>query len=268
MRIMKIKNIYAGLVLTVFLAFTSSCEDDFLDINEDPNNPSQVSLQLLLPGTQAAMATNLGHSTLGLSQEPSAIVQQLVNFRIGTYNLITGTSYTNQWLGAFSNALSNNEQIIEQATASGDLAYVGVAQLQKAFMYSVLVDLFGDLPYTEALQDVENLAPRFDDDETIYTDLFRLIDEGIANLEQTSLQTPGPNGPLSAFVGRPSETTLTSRAATKGRARSPSAARQRAGLGPTFASRLRRPGKRPCLPRYPIPDSRFPDPCYRSVGLR
>lgn len=188
---MKTKNIFVGLAMALFLVVTSSCEDDFLDINEDPNNPAEVSLQLLLPGTQAAMATNFGHSTLGLSQETSAIVQQLVNFRIGTYNLITGTSYTNQWLGAFSNALSNNEQIITQATASGDLAYVGIAQLQKAFMYSVLVDLFGDLPYTEALQGVENLAPRFEDDETIYNDLFRLIDEGIANLDQTSLQQPG-----------------------------------------------------------------------------
>lgn len=187
---MKITKLYSGLALTLLLVFSSGCEKDFLDINTDPNNPATVAYPLALSGTQGAMITNLSHSTLGLSQEVSAIMQQLVNFRIGTYDQITSSSYTNQWQSMFYDALANNEQIINRATASSDFAYVGIAKLQKAYMYSIMVDLFGDVPYFEALQGVENLAPKFDDDQAIYTDLFRLIDEGIADLDKSSLQKP------------------------------------------------------------------------------
>lgn len=187
---MKINKIYSGIALAFVLAFTTGCEKDFLDINNDPNNPSQVAYPLALSGAQGAMTVNLSHSTLGLSQEASAIMQQLVNFRIGAYDEITGSSYSNQWQSIFYDALASNERLLNDATASGDYAYVGIAKLQKAYMYSVLVDLFGDVPYFEALKGVNNLGPKFDDDQAIYNDLFRLIDEGMADLDKESLKSP------------------------------------------------------------------------------
>ncbi|RSK24277.1 SusD/RagB family nutrient-binding outer membrane lipoprotein [Hymenobacter metallilatus] len=175
------------LSLLGLLALGTGC-NDFLDVNTDPLNPTQVESPLLLAASQAAMSTYLGQSVNGLSQPTSAIMQQLVNTRIGSYTL-TGQSFENEWAGLYTDALSNNEQIIRQSTASQQWAYVGIAQIQKAYMFSQMVDMWGDIPYSEALQGAANRAPRYDDDAQIYDDLFRLLDEGIANLAKAPNST-------------------------------------------------------------------------------
>ncbi len=180
---MNIHKIPVALAVAFVLTGTTGC-DKFLDVNTDPINPVDVPVTLLMPASQAAMANFLGHSVQGLSQPTAAIMQQLVNFRIGAFAL-DGTSFNNQWLGLYTSMLENNEQVIIRATATNAWSYVGIAQIQKAYVFSQMVDVWGDIPYSEALLGAQNTAPRFDDDEAIYTDLFRLIDEGIANLRRT-----------------------------------------------------------------------------------
>ncbi|MBD2768230.1 SusD/RagB family nutrient-binding outer membrane lipoprotein [Hymenobacter sp. BT664] len=187
---MQIPKIRVSLALLLVLAGTTGC-DKFLDTNTDPINPIDVQIPLLLPTSQAAMATGLGHSVLGLSQPASAIMQQLVNTRVGAY-FLDGNTFNNQWQGLYVDMLANNELIIKKGTASGSWAYVGIAQIQKAYVFSQMVDVWGDIPYSEALQGADPTspirAPKFDKDEDIYRDLFRLIDEGITNLGKTSTQ--------------------------------------------------------------------------------
>jgi len=195
---MKISKISVSLALLMVLAGGTGCEK-FLDVNDDPINPSAVPVSLLLPATQAAMSTSLGHSVLGLSQPAAAIMQQLVNGRVGTYGL-DGNSFNNQWQGLYTNMLANNEAIIQQGTATAAWTYVGIAQIQKAHVFSQMVDMWGDIPYSEALQGSQSAInpqtanPRFDDDAQIYADLFRLIDEGIENLRRTDSGGIPPGG--------------------------------------------------------------------------
>jgi hypothetical protein len=64
---------------------------------------------------------------------------------------------------------------------------VGIAKVLKAYTFSVLVDVFGDVPFSEANKLKEGIIyPKFDDDATIYPALFTLLDEGIADLNNTS----------------------------------------------------------------------------------
>jgi hypothetical protein len=91
--------------------------------------------------------------------------------------------------------LQNLEDIIKNAKAAGNLRYVGIAKILKAYTYSQLVDIFGDVPFSEANKLKEGiLYPKFDDDATIYPKLFTLLDEGIADLSNTTAinaLTPG-----------------------------------------------------------------------------
>jgi hypothetical protein len=187
---MKIPKIAVSLALLFVLAGTSGC-DKFLDINTDPINPVDVRINLLLPTTQGAMANSLGHSVQGLGQPASAIMQQLVNGRVGAYTL-DGNTFNNPWQGLYTSTLSNNEIVINKASATNAWGYLGIAQIQKAYVFSQMVDVWGDVPYSEALkgQGAENIAPKFDSGEAIYTDLFRLIDEGIANLRKADDSNP------------------------------------------------------------------------------
>ena len=185
---MKIPKISVSLALLFVLAGTSGC-DKFLDINTDPINPTDVQINLLLPSTQAAMSHSLGHSVGGLGQPASAIMQQLVNGRVGAYS-VDGNTFNNPWQGLYTSTLANNELVIQKGTAANAWGYVGIAQIQKAYVFSQMVDVWGDIPYSEALNGARIAAPKFDDDEAIYTDLFRLIDEGVANLRKTDDARP------------------------------------------------------------------------------
>ncbi|UOQ52858.1 SusD/RagB family nutrient-binding outer membrane lipoprotein [Hymenobacter cellulosivorans] len=191
-------NLRKGTALLGFLsllATTPGCKD-FFDVNVDPINATSARVEQLLPASQGAMSVYLGLSALGLSQPTSTLVNQLSSTRgIGSYTP-DGDSFSNQWGGLYADCLVNTEQIIKQATASQSSDYLGIAQIQKAYVFSQMVDMWGDIPYSQALQGIANPAPKFDKDSDIYKDLFVLIDEGLQNLAKPSSSTTLPSADL------------------------------------------------------------------------
>ena len=194
---MTLRTSSAALAILGLLTFTG-CKD-FYDVNTDPLHPSVYTVDQLLPGTQVGMGTYLGFSLSGLGQATSTLVSQLNSGRgIGSFQQ-SGSSFSNQWSGLYNDVLQNNELIIKQATEKGQFTYLGIAQLQKAYVFSIMVDMWGDIPYSEALNGTgkgpNDRAPHFDKDQDIYlgsTDpnaspkiesLFALIDKGIANVK-------------------------------------------------------------------------------------
>ena len=190
---MKLRTISTALAFASVLLGAPGCKD-FYDVNVDPIHPTKAELQQLLPVTQTGISTYLGFSIAGLGQPTSALMQQIANPRgIGSFQQ-GGDSFGNQWSGLYTDVLANNELLIVQGSTEQRWGYVGIAQLQKAYVISQLVDLFGDVPYSEALKGTGNIAPRYDKDADIYNGnaglgiqgLFALVDEGLANLAKPS----------------------------------------------------------------------------------
>ena len=186
---MKFSKICIALAFSGTLAVAPGCKD-FFNVNVNPLSPASASLAQVLPVAQITMAENLGDNVGGLSQYTMALMQQLYNTRsIGNFQQTPG-SFSGPWTGLYSGTLINNELVITQGTTENRWDYVGIAQLQKAYVFSQIVDLWGDAPYSEALQGAVNPAPRFDAAADIYNGngsiqgLFSLIDEGIANLDK------------------------------------------------------------------------------------
>lgn len=180
---------YIRTLSLVGVFYLAGCSD-FLDINDDPNNPTDASLNQVLPAAQFAMGYNLGGVTGGFSNAASTFVHQLSNFRVDQY-AINGGYPNNVWNGMFTNALNNFEIIINKAEANGDLRYAGVAKICKAFSYTTMVDMFGDLPFSQALQGAGNEAPVYDDDAAIYAACIALLDEAKSDLATSTGLTPG-----------------------------------------------------------------------------
>jgi len=196
------KNIFKNIFVVLIAGLVWGC-DDALDINTDPNNPTSAPLGQLLPSAQAAMATTFGQNTGGVNNAAMTFAHQVVNFRVDQYAL-TGTSFSNDWARIYASSLQDFEVIINEGTASESWHYVGIAQIQKAFIFGILVDLFGDVPYSEALLGGENFAPIYDGGQSVYADLFLVLDDAIANLAKTSTLSPSGddviyNGDLDAW---------------------------------------------------------------------
>lgn len=182
----------AGMLLVV-----SSCSDEFFDINDDPNNPTTAALSQLLTNSEVAIAGATGLSTTGLSSHLSVFMHQTVRRgdpdRYGTL----GNSFMINacWQQFYDIALQDLEVLITSAEnvadgAVANLEYAGVGKILKAYAYSVMVDVWGDLPFSEALKLSEFQNPKFDDDAEIYPQLLSLIDEGIMNIESSTSSEP------------------------------------------------------------------------------
>ncbi len=153
----------------------TSCGSDFFDINTDPNNPSEANPALILPAIQTAYVS----ATLrNVNRASAALVDQLHDANYGRWD-IRESQFNDDWNGFYADALQDIEILIGKAEESALPGYLGSAKLQKAYIYSILVDLWGDVPFSEALQS-DN--PVYDKGEDIYPTILALIDEALTDL--------------------------------------------------------------------------------------
>lgn len=175
-----IQNLKRVIFSSIVAIGLISCELDDLDINTDPNSASKASLSLLLTNSQYeglnTLAGGLNNATMGF---------QALNTSSDNFNF-TNSSWNGTWNYLYSGPLKDLEELILAADPEVNPKYLGVAQLMKAYYFSTMVDLWGDLPYSEAFKgndkEAQNTQPVYDKGEDIYTDAFRLIDEAVVNL--------------------------------------------------------------------------------------
>lgn len=195
------KNKIFGLVLAAAVVLsTASCnKDKFLDVNNNPNSPTAVGLPVLFTNTLLTTAfansNDLGRVSALLIQHQAGIANQPATYDV--YN-IRG-SFDNQWNGElYGGALVNSKQLIDLGTARSSPAYTGIAKLLQAYNFALTTDLYGDVPYSQALQGLGNLSARFDKQEDIYKgnsakniqSLFDLVREGLAEIDKPSALKP------------------------------------------------------------------------------
>lgn len=180
----------AGIALIGLSITLGGCKK-FLDINTDPNNPTDLPLTQILPAAQGGLTFNLSMTVGGINSATSTFTHQIVNTRVNDY-IIDPFSFQNAWgysgagYGMYPGVLFDLETIITKGTAQNAPHFVGVAQVQKAYLFSILVDMFGDVPYTEALKGNSMLTPKYDSGQSIYEDLFKLLDQAKVNLSAGS----------------------------------------------------------------------------------
>jgi hypothetical protein len=178
---MKRLNKYIVLALLSFSFIT--CTKDFEEINANPNGPEKVSAQLLFPGIQRDMMNQVLGDAWGIG---NIVIQhtaknQFVNedrYLWGEINGIWNTVYAKQ---------RDIANIIKFADANGDKATKGVALVMKSWMYSLLTDAYGDVPYSEAVKAKEGInAPKYDSQEAIYNGILADLKEANKLLGEAS----------------------------------------------------------------------------------
>jgi hypothetical protein len=197
---MKTKNLISLMV--ALLVGLYSCTEEFFDINQDPNGPTSTTPDQMMPNViQAAMT---------MMATTSFVTTTITQHR--TFNQNSGITTGNNWLNfdwapyALQNNYwqtgSNNELMMQFAKEEGSPHYLGAGQLIKAFAFSVTLDFYGEIYYTQAFQGITQ--PMFDDPEFVYGELLKLCEEGIANLQNTDNFRPLVDGDImyNGNVGR------------------------------------------------------------------
>ena len=173
------------LILTVFLV--ASCELTNLDHLDSPNAVSPENAELSLFFNNVQLGFNNFYT--GLSRLTQDVVRMEAMDGGNTYNNAYGpTSFNGLWNNAYANLLPDFDAIIAIADnpETGIPIYAGASKIMKAYVIMTLVDLFADVPYSEAGQGVVVKSPKADGQESVYAAALALIDAAIADFNKNS----------------------------------------------------------------------------------
>lgn len=176
---MKIKSLF----VIAFALLASSCDKSFLDVNTNPNTLPTASPNYVFTNALNTSATNmLNPNETGSywSGQWSQSNGYILSTTIFAYNFTNGDF--NYWDGYYDN-LNDYQFVIDNADAYDQKFLKGPAKIMKALLFQQLVDMYGNVPYSDALQGVKSLAPKFDDQKAVYESLVTSLDEAIADLK-------------------------------------------------------------------------------------
>ncbi|MCB0660604.1 MAG: SusD/RagB family nutrient-binding outer membrane lipoprotein, partial [Saprospiraceae bacterium] len=183
------KNIFQIILLAVIVLFSSGCED-YLggDTNIDPNKTNDASLNTLLP----TILYYTAQSTASNASISSQYIQQIGSLVASGSDAQLRNTFDGQWSNLYLSILPNANIIIEKSTANNAPHYAGIAKIVIAYNLGLATATWENVPYSQADNQLTNLYPAYDTQESVYASAISLIDQGIQDLSATeSLFKPG-----------------------------------------------------------------------------
>jgi hypothetical protein len=185
--------------ITVLFAvlFVTACTDKFEEINTNPNVPGVdlAAPDMLLTNAVESMTDRvheifLGHEMGSCWAQHMAKAQYTDEDRYIPRVAVINTTWASFYAASGQDAVS----IYEVGMARENENYMGVALVLKAYITSVVTDLFGDIPYTEAWKATAEepiASPAFDTQESIYRDIIAKLDEANSLLDDHGAEISG-----------------------------------------------------------------------------
>jgi hypothetical protein len=175
------KSLSKILAVTLLFLFTVQCEVIDSGLLDSPNavTPENVDANFLLNNIQlSARGIYSGAALRG-----SELTRQRRLFG-GTYS----AAYVPQDMNAvhqttYSSVFIDVQNLLPIAEANEQFFHMGMGQFFKAYGLITMVDMFGDMPYSEAL-DAQIFNPKLDDAASIYSAALDLLDQAVANFKR------------------------------------------------------------------------------------
>lgn len=181
-------------ILTAIMTF-SSCETFDLD---QLDNPSQLPKELLDP----IYVFNYVQLTLpdfvnSANSFTQRVTRQMAMTGGNSYdNAFAPVNSDNNWTTGYLmlNAIKTMEP---KAKANNQYFILGASKIMRAYVLMTMVDIYGDIPYTEALQGNANLTPKYDKSAAVYAGVYEELNQAIADLNNTL----GNDSPRDLYYG-------------------------------------------------------------------
>ena len=196
------RSSFLQLGLGALLALASVGCNDYLtgsSLSGDPNNPTpaNATIDQLFVATQTSLT---GQLTGELARAACMYTQQCAGTdrqyqAIGTYVVdasVFAGSFDRFYTGGGLTDLRNIQQKALAATVP-DSIYLGIAKVMEAYMIGTAADLWGDVPYSEAIDPVNHPTPHYDGQLSVYAVLQTVLDDGIKALNGSTGNGPSSN---------------------------------------------------------------------------
>lgn len=192
------------MLICLFALLITAC--DLEEINENPNVPVEVPLSTLLPPTQKSLADVQGGRIFRYTGIFANQLTGVDNQEENVENYQPNEQFIdNVWSDFYVSTMINLRIIIDRSAGTSP-HYSGVAKVLMAQSIGIMADVWGDIPYTQAMQGAAFPNPAYNSQEEIYQIIFSLLDEAIVELQLSeSVFSPGAddimyNGDLNNWV--------------------------------------------------------------------
>ncbi|MBS3739582.1 MAG: SusD/RagB family nutrient-binding outer membrane lipoprotein, partial [Psychroflexus sp.] len=182
-----IKTIFAIILIT-----TLSCDDNFENVNTNPNQPEEVSSDVLITNATRSSMNSMVTESFLLSNNIAQISAKTLRSEVDEYNW---NAFSTLWLQQYialtdlvdaENIAVENEQVANQAASI----------VMQSWIFYTLTMAYGDIPYSEAISGLnsDNFTPVYDSQQDILdgeNGLIARLDEAINLFGQTNLDVEG-----------------------------------------------------------------------------
>ncbi len=175
--IMKTKYL---IIVSIAVFLFTACSEGWLDVNTDPNNPSNVKPELVLPAAEMSLASqfSVNYNIAGgmwaqfWTQNPTSNQYK----QYDSYD-IQATTLDAEWRELYSGALKELQYVKTYAKENKEWRLYLIAASLQAYVFQYLADLYDKIPYREALRAEENIMnPKFDDAVLVYDSITADLD--------------------------------------------------------------------------------------------
>lgn len=174
------KQLYIACLALMALPMLQSCKKDFAALNTDPVNILETGSEKLLapalvnslwPGMNRNRSFNNELMQVTVSQSDGDNTVFRYAFRSSMSDYLWNTWFVQLTSFKQVDSLSRTEKFTNSS-------YQGIGKIGKVWLFSMLTDIYGDIPYFNALKgDQQNVIPVFDRQKDIYLDLFKQLEE-------------------------------------------------------------------------------------------
>src|ERR1700712_2762537 len=174
------RHLYIVCIVLTALTMLASCKKDFDKLNTDPINilettPDKLLAPALVNSIWPGMSRNRGFTNELMQVTVSQSDGDNTVFRYAFKN-----SMSDYLWNAWYVQLTNFKQVdsLARIDKSTNTSYQGIGRIGKVWLFSMLTDIYGDIPYFHALKgDEQNVIPVFDRQKDIYLDMFKQLEE-------------------------------------------------------------------------------------------
>ncbi len=180
------------IALTATIAF-AGCKKSFLDVNDDPNRVtnSNITPELIFPQAANGVGARAASGNFRFLDNWLGYWSTSGSFAIDQ----TETTYNADF--TFGDALWQNHygvlfdlyQVKTLSSAKGDSVLAGAAMILSAKLWQELVDIYGDIPYSQAFNNDQYRQPAYDKAKDVYVSLQKSLDTAVSYMKKTAKST-------------------------------------------------------------------------------
>ena len=185
----QIKNsVLKVFILAAVMVGTNSCETTDLEILDNPNAlaPQQADVQFYLNNIEVSLASYFE----AITEEGMEVTRVLHMFGPLYSNAYSASNFDGAYQLAYAGILADARALRPLADEQELFTHSGISKVIEAYVMLSLVDYFGPVPYSEAIQGTDFLNPNVDSGADIYAAVEALLNEAIEDFGKEEVSLP------------------------------------------------------------------------------